>query len=336
MAAIYKHGSGWQVKIRRKGFGHQHATFDSLEDAKRWARAVESKMDANLYKDITEAQRTLFKDALARYKSEVTSKKKGAFVEVYRIKMLSDSVLGSKSLAAIRSMDIAAWRDNRLAGERDNTGKRVWKIKPVSASTIIKELALISHVYTIARKEWNMKGLENPVKDVSKPNVNNARDKRIFPDEEKLLLSVAGPIIRESIIILIETAMRRGELLSLSLCDINFARRIARIAITKNGETRVVPLSSRAIEAIKSLPETINGKLVNKNGDWVTKEFKKLAKKFNLDITLHDLRHEATSRFVDSGKFSLIEIAAITGHKTMDMLKRYSHPQAEELAKRLV
>lgn len=38
----------------------------------------------------------------------------------------------------------------------------------------------------------------------------------------------------------------------------------------------------------------------------------------------HDLRHEATSRLFEKG-LNVMEVAAITGHKTLDMLKRYTH-----------
>ena len=53
-----------------------------------------------------------------------------------------------------------------------------------------------------------------------------------------------------------------------------------------------------------------------------------------IDLTFHDLRHEATSRFFEKG-FNVMEVAAITGHKTLQMLKRYTHLKAEELAQRM-
>jgi integrase len=51
-------------------------------------------------------------------------------------------------------------------------------------------------------------------------------------------------------------------------------------------------------------------------------------------LTFHDLRHEATSRFFEKG-FNPMEVSAITGHKTLQMLKRYTHLRAEDLAKRM-
>ncbi|WP_312571632.1 tyrosine-type recombinase/integrase, partial [Stutzerimonas balearica] len=53
------------------------------------------------------------------------------------------------------------------------------------------------------------------------------------------------------------------------------------------------------------------------------------------DLRFHDLRHEAVSRLVESGHFSDQQVAAISGHKSMQMLKRYTHLRAEDLVKAL-
>jgi len=51
-------------------------------------------------------------------------------------------------------------------------------------------------------------------------------------------------------------------------------------------------------------------------------------------LRFHDLRHEATSHFFEKG-LNPMQVAAITGHKALQMLKRYTHLRAEDLAKLL-
>ena len=52
------------------------------------------------------------------------------------------------------------------------------------------------------------------------------------------------------------------------------------------------------------------------------------------DFRFHDLRHEATSRFFEK-RLNVMEVAAITGHKDLRMLQRYTHLRAEDLAVKL-
>ena len=52
------------------------------------------------------------------------------------------------------------------------------------------------------------------------------------------------------------------------------------------------------------------------------------------NLRLHDLRHEATTRFFELG-LNIMEVSTITGHKDLKMLKRYTHLKAEDLALKL-
>jgi integrase len=135
------------------------------------------------------------------------------------------------------------------------------------------------------------------------------------------------------------TAMRQGEMVDLMWSDIDLDRRTAVLRETKNGTTRTVPLSSTALEVLRGLAADArgNGKVFDiQVGRAVTHAFAKACKVAGLDdLHFHDLRHEATSRLFERTDLRDIEIASITGHKTMDMLKRYAHLHAGDLADRL-
>jgi integrase len=132
----------------------------------------------------------------------------------------------------------------------------------------------------------------------------------------------------------IETAMRRGEIISLTLENVNFDKRTAYLPDTKNGDSRTVPLSFRAIELLEQV-RTSRGKLFPINGDSIGKAFRRVTDRVGIeDLRFHDLRHEATSRLFEKG-LQLMEVASITGHKDLAMLKRYTHLDAEKLALKL-
>ena len=133
----------------------------------------------------------------------------------------------------------------------------------------------------------------------------------------------------------LETGMRRGELMSLLWVNINFEKSVAFLPLTKNGDSRYVPLSSKAIKILKALPRDIEGRVFPLNKQTVSILFLRGARRAKIiDIHFHDLRHIAITRL--ASKFSNpIEIAAISGHKSLSMLKRYTHIKAEDLVQKL-
>ena len=315
----------WQVKIRRKGYPPISRTFNRKADAERFARQAEAEMDRGVFVSTEEAESITLAEALERYRVEVTAKKKGLVREESRIRLWKDHPLARRSLAAIRSVDIAAYRDARLKAG-------------ASAATIRLDLALISHLYTIAAKEWGLP-VRNPVKQVSLPSINNARDRRLDADEEARLMAALDKSrnrwIKPLVQLALETAMRRGELLSLLWDNIDLRRRIAYLPETKNGSSRTVPLSSRAVEVLESLPRSLDGRVFPLRTDQVRSAWEHAVKRAGLnDLHFHDLRHEATSRLAERLP-NVIALAAVTGHKDLRMLKRYYHPRAEDLAKKL-
>ncbi len=280
-------------------------------------------MDSGQWVDLSEAQNTTLYQALDRYRREVTPTKKGSKQERLRIDAWQRSDLAQRPLASIRGMDIAEWRDARLDEGR-------------APSTIRNALTVISHLYTIARTEWGMEGLHNPVQDVRRPKARQGRDRRLEPGEEERLRKAATAEWNAVLTMALETGMRRGELLALRWDHVDLKRRVAHLPDTKNSTARDVPLSTAAVDALRSLPRDIRGRVFRWTPNSLSSGWRKLCAKAGVQgLTFHDLRHEATSRMVERGRFNLMEVAAITGHKTLVMLKRYTQLRAEDLARKM-
>ena len=338
MATIIERGPyQFQAKIRRKGRPLLSKTFTSKTDAQVWARAVESEMDKGVFIDRRESEKNTLGDVLKRYQDEVTPDKKGAVAEKARITTLLRDPITRVKMAALSGKDVAAWRDRRL------------KTDKVTGSTVNRELNILSAAINHARKEWGIH-LDNPIAMIRRPQNEKARERRLEDGEESALLAALeggrredgtlgpgtrNPWIKPLVLLALETAMRRGELLALQWKEVDTKRQVARILESKNGEARSIPLSTRAVAVLDKLPRSIDGRVFPTTGDAVKKAFTRACEAAGLqDLRFHDLRHEATSRLAEKLP-NVIELAAVTGHKDLRMLKRYYHPRVEDLAKKL-
>lgn len=288
-------------------------------------------MDDGEFVDRTAAHQTTLADLIDKYLAEVTPNHKGAVQEQVRLLQMKRCRLAQHAAATVKNTDFGAWRDSRL--------------KEVSAGTVIRELnswhAIIEH----GRKEWGINLPENPVHLVKRPKADPARERRLEPmdsngeTEEAWLLAGCdadrdiwmGAIVR----LAIETAMRQGEILGLKWEDVDLRKNVALLRDTKNGDRRVVPLSSRAREVLEKLPRHMSGLVFPVDQNAFKMRFRRCCDRAGLEgLRFHDLRHEATSRLFERG-LEMMEVAAITGHKSLSMLKRYTHLNAPTLAKKL-
>jgi integrase len=175
---------------------------------------------------------------------------------------------------------------------------------------------------------------------VRRPPQGRPRNRRLQGDEEQRLLGACRDArntwLVHFVALAIETGMRRSELLGLLWPNVDLERRIAFLPVTKNGESRGVPLSSRAVAILRGLPASSNGRVFGElTTDVLKQSFKRAVRRAGIaGLRLHDLRHEATSRFFEKG-LNVMEIASVTGHKTLQMLKRYTHLSVTDLATRL-
>jgi integrase len=319
MASFQQKKTGWFVQIRRKGHKSISRTFNSKSEGERWALQIEAGMGVGTYIDNRETLSTSLHECLSRYASEIVPLKKGFKRDLVRVKFWQRETLSKKSIGTIKQVDVAKWRDKRLADG-------------LSGSTVTKDLALLSHVFTIAIKEWGFP-LTNPVTMIRKPKAAKGRARRLELGAEEKILQFCDPEMRAFVILAIETAMRRGELHGLKRSWIK--GRVAYLPDTKNNTSRAVPLSIRALEALSSLPLRIDGKIWSYQADYYTRKFESVCKQLGLeDLRLHDLRHEATSRLFEKG-LDVMQVKSITGHKSLQMLSRYTHLKADALAQLL-
>ena len=324
MAYFRRRSGAWEASIEKKGFPRISRTFDTKSEAEIWAATVESEIGRGVFISRKEAENTTLSEALDRYEREISSSKKGHRREKTRISVWKTHPLAKRFLASIRGSDMASYRDERMkAGYASNT--------------IRLELAIISHLFEIARKEWGMEGLTNPVKSIRMPSPPAGRDRRLQPGElEKILESLSeemGQVVRFAL----ETAMRRGEIAGMTWDMVDLKKRTVMLPDTKNGQKKIVPLSSVALTILKDRLSTrrIDEEVWNIGLDAISQNFANACQKAGISgLHFHDLRHEATSRLFENG-FNPMEVSAITGHKTLQMLKRYTHLKAEDLAERM-
>lgn len=343
MASIRKRGPcQWQAQVVRKGFPSRSRTFTNRSDALKWARAVEAEMDRELYVSPKETDATTLLEALERYEREITPLKKGSHQESMRLRVWKRHPLAKRILGTIQGKDIAAYRDERL--------------KEAAPNTVRHELALLSHVFTIALKEWGLIDLENPVLLIRMPKSPPGRDRRLKDGElERILEASQSAILPDIARLALETGMRQGEIAGMLWRYVDLGKRTVTIPDTKNGDRRIVPLSLEAVRILSDLSRRPDGKVwgdlfspqaiavawrraVSRARTSYEKECRELRidtdPTYLVDLTFHDLRHEATSRFFEKG-LNPMQVATITGHKSLQMLKRYTHLRAEDLARML-
>jgi len=233
--------------------------------------------------------------------------------------------LARRFVASIRGVDIARFRDERL--------------RKVTPSTVKRDLVLLGHVFEVARKEWGI-NFHNPVRDIKLPSDNRPRDRRLQAGEETRLLDACrtarNPWLLPIVQLALETAMRQGELIRLRWEHIDLNRRTAHLPDTKNGESRTVPLSTTAIRELRALPRSLHGQAFpGVTTEAIKRAYIRAVRRAGIeDLRFHDLRHEATTRLFEKG-LNIMEVASITGHKDLRMLRRYTHLKAEDLARKL-
>jgi integrase len=336
MATITRRKAGYQVQVRRTGYPTRSKSFTALRDAEAWGRQIENELDRGLYLDRTEADKQTLGSILGRYLREVSPTHKGFKNETICITALKRDVLCSYRASALSGKLFADWRDRRL--------------QTVGPATVNRELNLLSAAINVARKEWGVH-IENPVAFIRRPHAGKGRTRRLTDDETRQLLAVLqvggrrpdgtfdggarnywiAPLVQ----LALETGMRQGELLKLKWTDVDLTSRTAHLHDTKNGDARTVPLSTRAALLLSQLPHSIDGQVFPVTKGAVQKAFLRGCRRAGVhDLRFHDLRHEAVSRFFELG-LNPMEVAAISGHKTLQMLKRYTHLKATELARKL-
>lgn len=328
MASFVPRNGKWLARVAVKGYPKQNKTFNTQAEAKAWAAEVEAAMYTRSYVDVSQDKNVLFKDLIFRFRDlELPKRNYDNKSEWYRLGKIAKGWIGQYSVYNLTPLVVSKYRDERL--------------KEVGPATVARELMNIQGIITHACKEWGL-NVENPVPQIKKPKLPPGRE-RILSDAELALLlhefnpaahGLRSPYLLPLVLVALETAMRRGELLGLTWTKVNLEERTARLPITKNGKARTVPLSSKAVQVLSCLPH--DGKHVFPitamavDGAWW-----RACKRAGIeDFRFHDLRHMATTRLAKKLP-NVIELSHVTGHSNPKMLARYYHTTAAELAMKI-
>ncbi len=338
MAAIEKRTAAngtvtYRVKIRLKGHAPDTKSFERLTDAKIWAASTESAIREGRYRKDAEAQRHTFAEMIERYLRDVLPLKSAASIYTQTIQLnWWKERIGHLAIADVTPVVIAEARDFLLAGDTYRHTKR-------SPSTVLRYVAALSHVFTVAMREWGWCD-DTPVRKVTKPKEPRGRV-RFLSDEERAKLLTAcqesrNPCLYDVAVLALCSGMRKSEILNIKWADVDFNRRMITLHETKNGERRGVPLVGLALERLQERsrirrldnpyvfpapprygedPKHID---IQSAWDWA------VARAEIKDFRFHDLRHSAASYLAMNGA-TVAELAEILGHKTLQMVKRYAH-----------
>ncbi|MEA1675247.1 site-specific integrase [Nitrospirillum sp. BR 11163] len=287
---------------------------------------MEVKADGNdLPQDPTPLTTVTFGMLMRRYCEEITPAKRGAPQEAARLKALEATALGKLTLVKLSHIDIRNYVEGRQ--------------KAVSASTINRELNILSHVLEVARRDWDHPIAENPVALIRRPKVADARTRRLAGAGEAKRLEDAfagcrNPLIPQVIRFAMETGMRRSEILAIRWEHVQ--GRTLHIPVTKTGMPRTIPLSAGALRILNALKANGGPGPFPLSANAVRLAWERVRKRARVkDLRFHDLRHEAISRFFEKG-LTMPEVAAISGHRDPRMLLRYTHLRPETLADKLM
>ena len=334
MASIQKRNGSYRVRIKRAGQSTLSQSFSTRNEALQWVKETQAKVNLGLYETAPIRSLKSFSEAAVCYRDTHSIHKKIVRSETYRLNILikrwRDLLIEQVNKAAVLELRDDLLRDGR------------------SGDTVNHYFNTISKLFQMINDEWDLP-ISNPIRGIKRMPPSQGRSKRADEGVEQLLLSTCDklnlPILGSMIKFAIETGMRRGEISGLSWGDIDLVKRKVCLHHTKNGEPRQVPLTRQAIEVLESLQVMGTKEVFPMSMNVLRNQFDRVKKTAEKDwdesgvnpfkdLRFHDLRHEALSRLSDAG-LNVIELSYISGHKTMAMLKRYTHPSHEAICSKL-
>lgn len=316
MATIRKLPSGkWNVMIRVKGEPTKSVTRETRLECEQWLAEYEGEKNKPTH-TVEKLTTPYMNEIMIR-----AGKKRGGYEATYFRLVVIARVLKEKPLEALTKEDVIAYRNER--------------VNAVSGSTVRLELQLLSRLLRWAADEKGV-ACTDVVAGVKLPEAGKAREEIIEPLQLQMILSFASDKSKPIIELAYETAMRRNEILAITPAMVDLKKRIIRLSDdqTKNGEGRNVPLSTKACEMLRVLCDGRDkrARLFDLTPYAVTQAFRRaarLAKVYN--VCFHSLRHSAITRAAEKG-LSTVQLMAVSGHKTITMLSRYSHIKPENIA----
>lgn len=316
----------YRVKVRMKGYPAQSQTFKSLSMAKSWATRMEARITEGLHLTVIESKRHNLNELIDLYERRVLSQRRGAVADTVRHLRVWQRFIGEYALASITPALIVKTREQIAAIETHGKKK--------TNATLNRYLAALSVVFSYAMCELEWLDT-NPISKVSKLPEPRGRVRYLSDTERESLLLAAqestNPYIYPVILLAITTGARKMEIMGLRWADVNLPAQRAILHDTKNGERRCLPLVEPALGELRKLHE-IRGKseylFPSRDGQQpfdIKRAWDAVINTANItDFHFHDLRHTCASYLAMNGA-TMGEIAAVLGHKTLQMTKRYAH-----------
>ena len=326
MASIRKRKDKYQAQVRINGQSTSK-TFISIAHAKSWARRMETKAEASSI-SIKKYQPVNFAEVLEAYLQKVTPLKRNTSVEPIIIRLLMRSDWAQKPLTGLTTADVAAYRDERL--------------RQIKASSLHRQFCIIKHAAKIAEEEWGWDASSHIFNAIKIKRTPPSGVRRLSEGDTQSLIQAAGScrnrLMQPLIILALETGMRRGELLSLEWDGVDFNHHQISLQKTKSGYPRQIPMTHTSEGVLRGLWKALegqNGLVFNLSPNAVRLAFERIRQGCGLTgVRFHDLRHEAISRWFERG-LTMPEVAAISGHRNLGQLMRYSHADTKALANKI-
>lgn len=326
MGSIIPYKSGFRAFVRRKGYPAKSKTFERKGDARKWLTANEAKIDSG--EDLPNPAKDTVEALVRRRIKEGCSKWDELRLEAF---LTQNKALAKKPAARATHEDFERWMEQRM--------------KEVTEQTALRELNVISGVFSRAMKFWKVKLPRHPTRGMIKPKKGKSRTRRPNVDELKALFECRASANTYTVKwyvlwmfeLAIESAMRIGELVMIKPDDLHLEEHWVHLPKTKNGDARDVPLSPRAVEILKLMmqrPEAAKRGPFPVNKASLDSVWRDTCKKLGIvDLHFHDSRHEACTRLAKH--YDVMDLAKIIGHRDLKSLMVYYNPTAQELAGKL-
>ena len=314
MAYIRRRKGSWQTVIRVQGYPPITKTFKTKIDAQRYSRDLENKLFREKH-DIAKKKFPIMRDALIRYRDEVTVHKRSKEMETKLIKYILSEGFVNYAINLVDRSLIAQYRDRAL--------------RSLKSSSVNRRLSIFSHLFTICKKEWGY-DVANPVLSIRRPTNPEPRDRRFTQQELDKIFTCnrTNPHMKFIIRLALETGMRRSEIANIKPEHVKGNLLTIPVAKTK---PRKIPLTPKAVQLLQNnLPIKMSSNAIRLS--WV-----RLTKKYGIeDARFHDLRHESLSRMFEEKSLNVPEVQLISGHlEPRTLMRVYANLRPQDLANKL-
>lgn len=328
MAHFEKRGSKIRAVFMLDGQKYSK-TFNHMGDAKVWVTLEQERLKQELEADFGPFVPKSMRVVLTEYREIVTPLKKSPDNE-YRIidAFLKNVDWMDTPFDKLTTKKLTTWRDKRLT--------------EVKASSLKRQMDVIRHALKIAAEEWEW---DVPQEQFAKMKIKVAPPsaiRRIKQEELDKFVEFSQSYSRNDYLVpvihfALGTALRRKEIADLTWGEVDLENSRIHVSLTKTDYPRVIPIIAnvrKILEAMEPGSRQPDEPVFPCSWDAIKCAFARVKRRAGTTFRFHDLRHESISRFFEAG-LSPIEVASISGHRTLKTLMRYSHADVDALLKKL-